>query len=137
MILDSYQCSSCYFEDKEPSTRIDPSTISPPQHSPLFSGVYAGHRLADVAPGRTNVAGRPHCCSGSIPVATIGDDDFYDVGGGWFFAGRIKGGQHASHPICLTQFSFPFILPPNNSTGLPAGFGGNPRFSAVYLAAVH
>jgi hypothetical protein len=31
MILDSYQCSSCYFEDKEPSTRIDPSTISPAQ----------------------------------------------------------------------------------------------------------
>jgi hypothetical protein len=28
MILDCYQCSSCYFEDKEPSSRIDPATIS-------------------------------------------------------------------------------------------------------------
>ncbi|MHC4804807.1 MAG: threonyl-tRNA synthetase editing domain-containing protein, partial [Planctomycetota bacterium] len=28
MILDIYQCSSCYFEDKEPSTRIGPDTIS-------------------------------------------------------------------------------------------------------------
>ena len=28
MILDCYQCSSCYFEDKEPSSRIDPETIS-------------------------------------------------------------------------------------------------------------
>jgi hypothetical protein len=39
MILDSYQCSSCYFEDKEPSTRIDPSTISPPQPRVTFSNV--------------------------------------------------------------------------------------------------
>ena len=31
MILDCYQCSACYFEDKEPSTRIDPATISQPQ----------------------------------------------------------------------------------------------------------
>jgi hypothetical protein len=39
MILDSYQCSSCYFEDKEPSTRIDPSTISPPQPRVSFNNV--------------------------------------------------------------------------------------------------
>jgi hypothetical protein len=39
MILDSYQCSSCYFEDKEPSTRIDPSTISPPQPRRVFNDV--------------------------------------------------------------------------------------------------
>jgi len=39
MILDSYQCSSCYFEDKEPSTRIDPSTISPPQPRVTFNDV--------------------------------------------------------------------------------------------------
>jgi hypothetical protein len=39
MILDSYQCSSCYFEDKEPSTRIDPSTISPPQGRVSFNNV--------------------------------------------------------------------------------------------------
>jgi hypothetical protein len=39
MILDSYQCSSCYFEDKEPSTRIDPATISPPQKRVSFNNV--------------------------------------------------------------------------------------------------
>ncbi len=39
MILDSYQCSSCYFEDKEPSTRIDPSTISPAQPRVTFKDV--------------------------------------------------------------------------------------------------
>jgi hypothetical protein len=39
MILDSYQCSSCYFEDKEPSTRIDPLTISPPQPRVSFTDV--------------------------------------------------------------------------------------------------
>lgn len=39
MILDSYQCSSCYFEDKEPSSRIDPSTISPPQPRVSFNDV--------------------------------------------------------------------------------------------------
>lgn len=39
MILDSYQCSSCYFEDKEPSTRIDPATISAPQTRVSFNDV--------------------------------------------------------------------------------------------------
>jgi len=39
MILDCYQCSSCYFEDKEPSTRIDPVTISPPQPKTVFRNV--------------------------------------------------------------------------------------------------
>jgi hypothetical protein len=39
MILDCYQCSSCYFEDKEPSTRIDPSTISPHQPRMTFNDV--------------------------------------------------------------------------------------------------
>jgi hypothetical protein len=39
MILDSYQCSSCYFEDKEPSTRIDPATISPAQPRISFNNV--------------------------------------------------------------------------------------------------
>ncbi len=37
MILDCYQCSSCYFEDKEPSTRIDTSTISPWQPKMVFT----------------------------------------------------------------------------------------------------
>jgi len=39
MILDCYQCSSCYFEDKEPSTRIDPASISPPQPRMDFNDV--------------------------------------------------------------------------------------------------
>ncbi|HUS71766.1 MAG TPA: threonyl-tRNA synthetase editing domain-containing protein [Sedimentisphaerales bacterium] len=39
MILDCYQCSSCYFEDKEPSSRIDPSTISQEQPKKVFRNV--------------------------------------------------------------------------------------------------
>jgi len=39
MILDCYQCSSCYFEDKEASSRIDTSTISPPQPKMVFRNV--------------------------------------------------------------------------------------------------
>jgi len=39
MILDCYQCSSCYFEDKEPSTRIDPATISSPQPRVTYENV--------------------------------------------------------------------------------------------------
>jgi len=39
MILDCYQCPSCYFEDKEPSSRIDSSTISPPQPKMVFRNV--------------------------------------------------------------------------------------------------
>ena len=39
MILDCYQCSSCYFEDKEASTRIDPATISPAQPKTVFQNV--------------------------------------------------------------------------------------------------
>jgi hypothetical protein len=39
MIIDSYQCSSCYFEDKKPSNRIDPATISPPQPRAEFQNV--------------------------------------------------------------------------------------------------
>jgi len=39
MILDCYQCSSCYFEDKEPSSRIDPSTISLAQPRRTFENV--------------------------------------------------------------------------------------------------
>ncbi len=39
MILDCYQCSSCYFEDKEASSRVDPSTISPPQPKMVFRNV--------------------------------------------------------------------------------------------------
>ena len=39
MILDCYQCSSCYFEDKEPSSRINPDTISAPQPRKVFRNV--------------------------------------------------------------------------------------------------
>jgi len=39
MILDCHQCSSCYFEDKESSSRINPSTISPPQPKMVFRNV--------------------------------------------------------------------------------------------------
>jgi hypothetical protein len=39
MILDCYQCSSCYFEDKEKSSRIDPLTISEQQPKRIFRNV--------------------------------------------------------------------------------------------------
>jgi len=39
MILDCYQCRSCYFEDKDPSNRIDPGTISTPQPKRVFRNV--------------------------------------------------------------------------------------------------
>jgi hypothetical protein len=39
MILDCYQCSSCYFEDKEASSRIDPLTISAQQPKKVFKDV--------------------------------------------------------------------------------------------------
>ena len=39
MILDCYQCSSCYFEDKEPSSRIDAASISQPQPKMVFRNV--------------------------------------------------------------------------------------------------
>ena len=39
MILDFYHCSSCYFEDKKSSTRIDPDTISVQQPRKVFKDV--------------------------------------------------------------------------------------------------
>jgi hypothetical protein len=39
MILDCHQCSSCYFEDREPSSRIDDATISLPQPKRIFRNV--------------------------------------------------------------------------------------------------
>ena len=39
MILECYQCSSCYFEDKIASTRIESGTISPPQPRIEFQDV--------------------------------------------------------------------------------------------------
>ncbi|MHC4866795.1 MAG: threonyl-tRNA synthetase editing domain-containing protein [Planctomycetota bacterium] len=39
MILDCYQCSTCYFEDREASSRIDPATISARQPREVFENV--------------------------------------------------------------------------------------------------
>ena len=39
MILDCHQCSSCYFEDKEQSSRIDPATISQQQPRLVYRNV--------------------------------------------------------------------------------------------------
>ena len=39
MILECYQCSSCYFEDTEPSSRIDTSAIEARQRSSDFKDV--------------------------------------------------------------------------------------------------
>jgi hypothetical protein len=39
MILECYQCSSCYFEETEPSSRIEPATISPAQGRKEFAEV--------------------------------------------------------------------------------------------------
>ncbi len=39
MIIDCHQCSSCYFEDKIPSSRIDPAMISPQQTRKSFENV--------------------------------------------------------------------------------------------------
>ena len=39
MILDCYQCSSCYFEDKEPSSRVKRLTISKRQAKMVFRNV--------------------------------------------------------------------------------------------------
>jgi len=39
MILDCYQCSSCHFEDKEKSSRINPLTISLQQPRRIFKNV--------------------------------------------------------------------------------------------------
>jgi hypothetical protein len=52
MILDCYQCSSCYFEDKEPSSRIDPATIQPRQRKVAFSNVLVAFVCAELYDGR-------------------------------------------------------------------------------------
>jgi len=39
MILEFHQCSSCYFEDKERSTRTDPVTIESPQPKTVYTNV--------------------------------------------------------------------------------------------------
>ncbi|MHC4574489.1 MAG: threonyl-tRNA synthetase editing domain-containing protein [Planctomycetota bacterium] len=52
MILDCYQCSSCYFEDKEPSSRIDPVTISVPQPKMVFRNVLLVFVCVELYDGR-------------------------------------------------------------------------------------
>ncbi len=55
MILECYQCSSCYFEDKEPSTRIDPATISPPQPRMAFKDVLVAFVCVELYDDRQEV----------------------------------------------------------------------------------
>ncbi|MBN1806335.1 MAG: hypothetical protein JW837_13890 [Sedimentisphaerales bacterium] len=55
MILDCYQCSSCYFEDKEASSRIDPATISPPQTERVFKNVLVVFVCIELYDGKQEV----------------------------------------------------------------------------------
>jgi len=55
MILDCYQCSSCHFEDKEPSTRIDPDTISPQQPRQEFENVLVVFVCIEMYDGRQEI----------------------------------------------------------------------------------
>ncbi|MHC4060790.1 MAG: threonyl-tRNA synthetase editing domain-containing protein [Planctomycetota bacterium] len=52
MILEFHQCSSCYFEDTEPSSRIDASTISPPQPKMVFRNVLLAFVCMELYDGR-------------------------------------------------------------------------------------
>jgi hypothetical protein len=52
MILDCYQCSSCYFEDKEPSTRIDTTYISPQQPRVTFKDALVVFVCVEMYDGR-------------------------------------------------------------------------------------
>ncbi len=55
MILDCYQCSSCHFEDKEPSTRIGPETISPRQARQEFENVLVVFVCIEMYDGRQEI----------------------------------------------------------------------------------
>ncbi len=55
MILDCYQCSSCHFEDKEPSSRIDPDTISPRQARREFANVLVVFACVEIYDDRREV----------------------------------------------------------------------------------
>jgi hypothetical protein len=56
MILDCYQCSSCYFQDKEPSSRIDPATIQPPEDKLSFANVLVVFVCIELYDGREELA---------------------------------------------------------------------------------
>jgi len=55
MILDCYQCSSCCFEDREPSTRIDPQTITPRQPRREFNNVLVAFICVEMYDDRQEV----------------------------------------------------------------------------------
>ena len=56
MILDCHQCSSCHFEDKEASSRIDPITISPPQPKAVFRNVLLVFVCVELYDGKEELA---------------------------------------------------------------------------------
>jgi len=56
MILDCYQCSSCYFEDKERSSRIDPLTISAQQPKKVFKNVLVVFVCIELYDGKQELA---------------------------------------------------------------------------------
>jgi hypothetical protein len=55
MILECYQCSSCYFEDKISSTRIEPDTISPPQPRVEFQDVLMAFVCVEMYDGQEEI----------------------------------------------------------------------------------
>ncbi len=55
MILDIHHCSSCYFEDKKPSNRIDPMTISERQERREFKDVLVVFACAELYDGREEI----------------------------------------------------------------------------------
>jgi hypothetical protein len=55
MILECYQCSSCYFEDKRASSRIDAHTISPSQPRIEFENVVLGFICVEMHDSREEV----------------------------------------------------------------------------------
>ncbi|MFC1766359.1 threonyl-tRNA synthetase editing domain-containing protein [Planctomycetota bacterium] len=57
MILECYQCASCYFEDKRPSTRIAPETISPPQPRMSFQDVLLAFLCVEMYDGQQEIRG--------------------------------------------------------------------------------
>jgi hypothetical protein len=56
MILECYQCSSCYFEDKISSTRIASDTISPPQPRVEFQDVLMAFVCLEVYDGQEEIS---------------------------------------------------------------------------------
>ena len=55
MILECYQCSSCYFEDKRSSTTIAPETLSPAQSRIEFKDVVLAFLCVEMYDSREEV----------------------------------------------------------------------------------